>query len=169
MFLIYGGWAHELNPFIQKANYISMYMHMYISLYIYINVFLCCFCNYSFLNDQIHQLLFLMLLDLSGIYHSFLKFFLLFISQSWGLSCGVKIVVVKKLFCISVAFLLSLCSCSSSLSPSCVNVFPFSFLLYVPFLGNLIHSHCKFTIPKSVYSDQTSFLCSKPWKHNHLK
>ena len=106
------------------------------------------------------------LLDLSGIYHIFLKFLPAFISPSWNSSCGVHNVLNKPFSLVS--FLSVYVGCSSLRHPLNVEIPPFSFYS-VYFLG-LSHSLpliastiYMFTSPRSIYPEYTFLLSFKLW------
>ena len=108
----------------------------------------------------------LILLDLSGIYHIFLKFLPAFISPSWNSSCGVHNVLNKPFSLVS--FLSVYVGCSSLRHPLNVEIPPFSFYS-VYFLG-LSHSLpliastiYMFTSPRSIYPEYTFLLSFKLW------
>ena len=111
------------------------------------------------------------LLDLSSIYHIFLKFLLAFISLPWNSSCGVHNVVLNKPFSTSLASFLSLYAGCSSFS-HLLNVDippPFSFyficfpwvISFTP-INFIYHLH---VYNSQVYLSRTHYLLAivPPW------
>lgn len=113
----------------------------------------------------------LILLDLSGTYHIFLKFLPAFISPSWNSSCGVHNVLNKPFSLVS--FLDVYVGYSSFPHPLNVEIPPFSF--YSIYFLELYHSLpltsstiYMFSIPRSIYPEHTFLLSFKLIISNRL-